>query len=290
VITGNRIDTGTVSTYGDDGIALQSYGTLSDITVGHNVIRAAANGIGVYISPIGPPAATVSNVTIEANNIWATVNRGILVTCDATFYSGSLLSGITVSDNVLSGVGQSGIMVANVNAATTACWANVTIDGNVIGLSGTGSQGIYCTSGTGLSITDNKLPAFAATSAPAIQVGDNSSGSCTVTDFTVNGNTAVCTVASVSGMYIVDSQDGTITGNILVGNAGSGSSAISLLGIGSAVTGLAIGANRCTGFPTGVSEGSTHGGDYNAIVGNVLHGCTTATSVAGSHDVTASNA
>ncbi len=291
-VIGNDVDTGTLPAAGDDAIAIQAFSTSNnDITIKGNVIRAAAAGVDLAIQ-----GGTITDVTITGNDIWQTAGAGVSFAV-FTWATGSLISNVTISGNVFSAIGTGavggtgGIAMAN-NATTNLFWKNVTITGNIFGTFGTPASdifGIYATLGTGLTVSSNTLSMYSGTNA-CIQIGDSGRG---VTDFTVSGNQVICTASTTTGMLIEDSTLGSVTGNMLYGALGAGSTGISLLGSTTAPIGMAVTGNRISNYATGIAESPTSGADqpsYNLYVGNNLHGCTAfISSPLGTGDVSANN-
>ena len=302
IIDGNYIDTGTISSVGDDAIAIQGVSAgCSDVTVTGNVIEhSAAHGISLFLG-----GATVTDVTISGNVVKNTISEGLLFFYTTYVSSGTyLVTDVSVTGNVFKNIATantaSGITLQDAYGGTsshvgTAGYAGVVIAGNVLdGFTNTSGFGIYAQAGSDLTISDNTFRNWAAVR--GIDIGDNSSStSRTVTRFAVCGNTidmTTTTATAPAGIEVVDSPDGVITGNTILGAAGpvASSIGISLLSIGTAITGSAVNNNRVKTWATAISE--TNNGaapDYNVLVGNNCHGNTAFISQVGTHDVVASN-
>ena len=301
VIAGNYLDTGTTAGVGDDAIAIQGVTAgCSDVTIAGNVIEhAAAHGISLVLG-----GATVSDVTITGNIIKNTVSEGLLFFY-TTFVSSAtyLITDVSVTGNVFRNVGTgavaSGITLQDAFGGTgahagTPGYAGVTIAANLLdGFTNSSGFGIYAQAGSGLTISDNTFLNWKAVR--GIDIGDNSSSvSRPVASATVSGNTidmSGTVAASPVGIVVVDSPNAVVTDNSVTGpgTGVAGGIGISLLSIGTAITGAVINDNRARAWASGISE--TNNGtapDYNTYVGNNCHGCTAFITIAGTHDIPAS--
>jgi hypothetical protein len=288
-----NVDTGTIANVGDDGIALQSWGTgtsaIADVAVTGNTIRAAAAGIDLAMS--GGP---ISGVSITGGVIWAALGAGIKT---APFATGtSIVSGVTISGVTMTNVasGNSGdaaieLLDYTVVGSSGAGWQDVTIGGvTVDGVTNTGGAAIYAGQGTGLTINGGTLDGL--NTLYGINIGDNNgTTSSPVRDFSVTGVTVNMTASTASGgcgVVVVDSSDGTVTGNTIPGVHGGGSAGILLVGVSATnlVTGVTVGPNRLTGWDQAVQELNAGGQpDYNVISGSNMHGCTAGALATGPH-------
>lgn len=321
VVQGNIIDTGTNWGVGDDAVFLQSlssansggyglYGNAaggggpnptSNVAVTGNIIRSAARGCAMACNG---PTATVSNVTISGNTIWATLSDGIMLTQD-TGGTGGVNRNITIAGNTIcntdneTGGSNAGItlMAPWQQSATGAGWQDVAISDNTfVGFGGVSNDTfIYATMGSGLKITGNifdTLPAVCA-----IQIGDNQSSTpYPVTGFVVSGNLislAASTNADATGILVVDSQTGTIAGNTLTGNGQADSTGIKLYGVSSASvpSGIAVTGNSCKSWGVAIAETTAGGADpnYNLFDGNNAHGNTGFINKLGANSVIGTN-
>ena len=68
----NYVDTGTNPSYGDDGIAIQSYTGCADGVISGNVIRSAAHGVALVCD-----GGALSNLTVTGNNVWTGTGGGL---------------------------------------------------------------------------------------------------------------------------------------------------------------------------------------------------------------------
>jgi hypothetical protein len=294
LVENNYVDTGTATTAGDDGIALQSFVTISDVEISGNMIRAGQSGIDVVLG--GGSACTITNVDITGNTIFGTVFTGVLVTQDAAS-TGSLISNVTVTGNAFNnlgvggtGGGYSGVALTKPFSGSTPIWKDVTISGNTFGaFTGPASlaQGIYAAAGSGLIIDGNSFGTFPGTAFACIEVGD---AGLTVTGFTMTGNLVTCTAATAPvAVLIMDSIDGTVTGNTLSGTTSGASYGIHVLGSATAPTGLAVGLNRVKNFSIGAFESGSPAPTDNVYVANNFLGCSTTHTVGGAPNVVANN-
>jgi hypothetical protein len=278
-VSGNIVDTGT-GVAGDDGIAFQSYGLISDIVISNNVIRSAQAGIALYLS--NSSACTVTNITITGNNVWETAGGGTQLVQDVPPVSGSLISNVTIAGNTYSGIGllqgsattNAGVMMPNTESATTAWWQGVSITGNTFRSFGTGYEanlyGIYAPLGSYLTITGNTFVNYPGTNA-AIQVGDTNMA---VTQFAVAGNQANCTTSNAVGVFVADSSHGTVSGNVMTGAGGSLSAGVLVQGTGVAPVGVIVTGNQVSNFSTAMQEYNNGvQPDSNMFNGNSMYGC-----------------
>lgn len=291
VIDGNFIDTGTYTTnVGDDGIALQSYAAVHDIAITNNTIRSGTAGIDLALS-----GSNIYNITITGNNIWAAQAGGVIsqpFTGSGAISYNIVVSGNTITNAVTTANSSKGAICFMDYAAIASPaqgWANVTISGNTITGMGFG-YAIYARFGNTIAITGNTITGF--TPGIPIRLGDNISGSCPVTDFTITGNSlnlVSSTATTIYAILINDSLNGTISGNVVVGPAGpvASSAGVVLFYVATAVTGVTVTGNRLSILALGVYETATC--DYNLIVGNNTHSSTSSVSTSGSHTVSASN-
>ena len=298
MISNNDVDTGTTNGAGDDGIALQSLstglgtGACTDIVVSGNRVRSAANGINLVIG-----GGTVTNIEITGNDIWGTLQCGMVLTIDQP--GGTITSNVSITGNVMSnvcGMGNSIIVLMDYTAisSTGAGWADVAIIGNTINsVSGSSTTGIYAGKGTGLTISGNVFDSVNIQT--GMQIGNTSSNG--VTDFQVSNNVvnmSTSTVTGAAGIAIIDSQDGVVAGNVVIGPGTANTTSIGINpysdASGAIVSGVAATGNRVTAWHGAITETNAGGQpDYNIYVGNNCHGCTTFITTSGSHDVVASN-
>ena len=291
VIRGNILNSGNLTfmgnNVGDDCIAIQTIATgCSDVTITGNVIQeSAARGISLVLGGAG----FVRDVAISGNTIANTRTNGLVL--EYGVYNASatyLISNVAIAGNVFynlatSGAGR-GIQLDDATNVghTGPGWQDIAISNNsFVGMTNTGGQGIYVQSGTGIAISGNAFDAFDTNA--GIQIGDNISGSITVQDFQVTGNTINLTTSTfnggATGIEIIDSFDGVISGNIIIGNEvlepGTGSAGVGLYAIGTAITGVTVTGNRITEWDTGILEGNFGAQpDFNTYTGNDTHGCT----------------
>ena len=315
VISNNIIDTGTLWQVGDDAVFLQTLplatnggaagggggpAATTDIVVTGNTIRSAARGCAMACNG---PTATVSNVTISGNTIWATLSDGIMLTQD-TLDTGGVNRNITIVGNTIcntnyeSGGTNAGItlMAPWQQSSTGQGWQDVNINGNTfVGFGGASTNTfIYATMGSGLKITDNifdTMPAICA-----IQIGDNPSGtSYPVTNFVIANNMislTSSTYADLTGILIIDSQNGTVNGNTLIGNGNANSTGIQIKGYvsGSLPSGISVIGNSVHTWGIAIAE--VNGGatpNYNLFDGNNCHSNTNFIDKLGANSVTGSN-
>lgn len=292
-VTDNIIATGN-STAGDDAIALQSWGTGANAIVGvsvtGNIITASAQS-GIDLALSGGP---ISSVAITGNTISNTQADGLILQ-PFSYAAATLTTGVTISGNTFANVGLGGTGYNGITAVGYASnslgtgngWADLIITGNTfVGFDNSGQLGMFLTEGSGLQINQNAVDQWIATN--GIQVGD-SAGPTSVTNFQVSGNTVNMTAGTDTGgngILVQESQNGTVSGNVLDGptpNA-SGSAGINIGAGTTACTGIVVTGNRITGWDYGCSE--YNGGvasDYNQFTGNIVHGCTTPISISGPH-------
>ena len=286
-ISGNTVDTGTNPAAGDDGIAIQAYGTCSDMVITGNRVRSAEHGVSVVTS-----GGAVANVVITDNDIWSTQYEGVILYPDRT--GGTLITGVTIAGNTFGVIAASG----TANGITLqdyvsiggsgAGWADVTITGNTFAGVTSSGYGIYAAMGSGLAITGNVLGGMNV--GAGIQVGHNTGTTEPVTGFQVHGNTVAMASAAAGkfplGIQVQDSSDGTISGNTLTGpgSGDGGTYGVKLSAVATAVTGVAVTGNRVTAWSTALAE--TNAGavpDYNTFTGNAIHNCVTSIAVTGPH-------
>ena len=287
-IAGNIVDTGTTANVGDDGIALQSWGTgtssVHDVTITGNVVRSAASGVDLAMS--GGP---ITNVAITGNDIWETQVNGVVATPFTTgtaIVSNVSITGNTFGQIALSGYG-SGIALFDYTqvSSTGQGWQDVVVAGNSFGSCGNaGGFGVFTEQGSGLQINDNNFDSWDAYAA----IGIGQSG-CPVNNFQVSGNTvnaASSAAAPAFGVFVSDSHDGIVSGNTLIGNASTGSYGILLTSFdtGNVVSGVVCTDNRVSGWANAIAEYNNGGiPDYNLIADNILHNCTAGIVTTGLH-------
>jgi Pectate lyase superfamily protein len=286
-IDGNYVDTGTYTTdVGDDAIAFQSYAVIHDITVSNNVIRAGEAGIDLALT-----SANIYNIVISGNTVWSSQSWGIVSQPFAG--SGNWSYNITISGNTLMNTGLSngaagGIALLDYSTIATPAkaWQNVVIKGNTIynGTATASASLIYCGYGDHLTIADNIITN--STGSLGIQVGGNvGANSGIVTDFTISGNvvdmSASTNVSDIEAICIIDSQNGSVTGNTCIGPGAAAffTAAVDLASYNVAITGVNVTGNRCHNWNSsggGYVVGEYNNGalpDYNNFAGNLLHGC-----------------
>lgn len=296
ILADNHIDTGTINGVGDDGIAIQSLSAgapCTDITVSANVIRAAARGISLVLG-----GGAVSGIDVTGNDVYTAQHEGLI------FNYGAASSGIvqnvsvignTFSNIALSGSG-SGITLQGVNdgigSGSGAGYNDVIIESNTfVSMVSTGGFGIFAGQGGNLQVNDNVFDAYNCYT--AIQVGNNNAGtSAPVNNFQISCNTINAAASShlpSIGITVMDAHDGVISGNTMNGPNTTGSIGIQLQGVSATnlVTGVVINGNRLTGWLTALQETNSGGiPDYNVFTDNIMHGCATAATLLGPHDVT----
>lgn len=298
-VTNNIIGTGS-STAGDDAIALQSWGTGTSAVVGvsvtGNIVTASAQS-GIDLALSGGP---ISSVAITGNVIQNTQADGLILQ-PFSFAAATLTTGVTVSGNTFTNVGLGGSGFNGITACGYASqslgtgngWADLIITGNTfVGFNNSGQLGMFLTEGSGLQVNQNAFDQWIATN--GIQVGD-SAGPTSVTNFQVSGNTINMTAgtdAGGNGILVQESQNGTVSGNVLAGPTpnGTGSAGINIGAGTTACTGIVVSGNRLTGWDFGVSE--YNGGvasDFNTVIGNDCLNSTVAVSVTGPHDTVSGN-
>lgn len=294
VVSDNIVDTGSGSA-GDDAIALQSWGTgtsaILGVSVADNVVvHAAQSGIDLAMS--GGP---ISEVSITGNVIQNTQADGIIITI-FSYASGTVATGVTVSGNTFSNValggsGYNGITVDGYSSGNTSTgFADVIITGNTfVGFNNAGQTGIYVLGGSGLQINQNTLDQWNANN--GIEIG-NSAGPVGVTSFQVSGNTinmSTSTASGGNGILVQESQDGTISGNIVIGpvaEIATGNTGINIGASTSACTGIVVQGNRVKEWNYGVAE--YNGGvasNNNSFIGNTTLNCTIPVNTTGTNTV-----
>ena len=302
VIKGNHVNSGSLSNsgipIGDDGICIQGVVTgSSDVTISGNVVEAsAARGISLVLG-----GATVQNVTITGNDVSNTQSNSIVLEYGVYVNSASYLIknvaivGNTFSNMALGGAGR-GIQIddaTNTGNAPGPGWQDVAITGNsFVNFQDNANAGIYVQQGTGLQIMSNTFDNW--NGGKGIQIGDYGLvgvNSNTVTGFQVVGNTinmSTSTGTAPQGILVIDSTEGCISGNVIIG-PGSGvasSYGIEILDFATATLNLTVADNSITAWSQAIAE--FNGGaepDYNTFTGNATHGCTTSISTSGAHDL-----
>ena len=282
VITGNFIDTGT-SGMGDDGIALQSYATISRVTISGNVVRSAEAGIALYLSAAN---TVVSDVSITGNIVWQTLGPSVNIDLDVPSAPGGLISNVSIAGNTFDGIALlPGYVAANIGAVSFpnsqgnaySWWQNVSITGNTFKTFGTSGNmfGIFAQWGSYLTISGNTFPSFPGINGNGcIQLGGT--GNAPVTYFTVTGNQVTYTTTGGAGIVLNDCSYGTVTDNTCTGSLGAGSSGMWIDSISLAPVSVNVIGNNFSGFVNSIQEfnGSGTAPDYNVIALNNCHGCT----------------
>ena len=274
-ILGNDVDTGTGSA-GDDGVAVQALGTAcTDIAVTGNMIRAAQSGIHLAIGG----AANISDIDVSGNDVWQ-VTGGDGFRADTS--SSGAVSAVAVTGNTFRNLPQHGINIA-------VPFTGLQIAGNELDTATNGLANGISVSGGGkdLSITGNTFSNWGA--ATGITAGLSGAG---ITGFAIDANVLDMSAgtSAANGIAVIDSADGSVTGNIVLGSTQASSDGIKINGITVAPLGLAVNGNRVKGWANAIIE--VNGGqqpDFNAYVGNNCHGCTAFITTSGTHDVVASN-
>ena len=301
VIKGNHVNSGSLSNsgipIGDDGICIQGVVTgSSDVTISGNVVEAsAARGISLVLG-----GATVQNVTITGNDVSNTQSNsmvleyGVYVNSASYLIKNVAIVGNTFSNMALGGAGR-GIQIDDAtntgNAPTYNAWQDVAITGNsFVNFQDNVNAGVYVQKGSGLQIMSNTFDNW--NGGKGIQIGDYGLvgvNSNTVTGFQVVGNTinmSTSTGTAPQGILVIDSTEGCISGNVIIG-PGSGvasSYGIEILDFATATLNLTVADNSITAWSQAIAE--FNGGaepDYNTISGNALHGCATGVTVSGVH-------
>lgn len=295
-ITGCTLSTGTNG--GDDPIAVQGVSTgCSDVTItGNTILASGTHGISLNLG-----GASVTGATISGNEIHNTQNEAIFLGFQ-TWNAATKTTDVSITGNVCRNVAlantasgitlQDGTNVTGGGHTGAPGWADVSITGNTLaGFTNTTGFGVYAEAGTGLVISNNIFDSWNAVR--GIVVGGNvSSTSQIVTDFEVTGNVVNMSSASAGtpyGIAVIDSYDGVVSGNTVIG-PGSAGTGIWPVSIGTSIIGLVVNSNRVKGWATAINE--ANGGvapSYNIFVGNNCHGNSAFITTVGTGDVVASN-
>jgi len=295
VISGNNVDTGTITNagqgVGDDGIAMRQYissaDLVSDVTVTGNVIRSATRGITMDLGGGGE-----HNITISGNDIYGTNNDGIRL--DYIINPSTTVTNVAITGNTMSNIGAINGGAVSINGpetSATAGWHDWVISGNTVSSILNTSVGIYAMNGSMLVCTGNVLDGLSCVK--GIQVGDIGTTSWPVTNFQVTGNTVNLSASAQTAVYgiaVYDSSTGCVTGNTLIGNSSAGSAGVRVASVDTACTGVAVDGNTMTGFATGITEDNAGAQpDYNTYTSNNTHGCTAGVNATGAHSTVSGN-